>query len=278
MVPMRIVGEIDESKIGGSDIYTILGLSSFMRPAHLAMRLRGDRIPADGQYGVMGHRAEPALLDWYADRMGVKVAEAPRFLNEWARATPDGEVTDPLTDEKYGVEVKFWEPTRRREFGGPMSDEVAIQCMVQCQWYMAWLNWDRMDVAVSFGNREPELYHLASHAPMQRRLIQLARAFYRRAMADGPLKVHGRLEAQRRGEPHFLGLPSLETMGKVRYLAKATRIEAMAGRRKKLAQSWAISHVGNQPGRIVTPEATVTIYRTQYGSLAVRTTSREVRA
>ena len=279
MIALATLVSIDESKIGGSDIYTILGLSS-RTPAHLAMRLRGDPIPDDNLYGVMGHSAEPALIDWYRNRMRVNVLEPKRFENDWARATPDAEVQDPLTGEVWGLEVKFWDPTRRREFGSPMSDEVAIQVMVQCQWYMHFLGWPRMDVAISFGNREPELYHLDSLPDMQARLVHLGRAFFCMAHKHGPIAAHGRLEAPtkpRSEAAHPSALPSIDTMNKVRYLAKAARIEAAAGKRKKLAQAWALQHVGHQPGRIVTPDATVSVYRTSHGSLAVRATSRKAK-
>lgn len=272
--------EIDESKIGGSDVYTILGLSH-RSPAHLAMRLRGDHIPDDGLYGVLGRAAEPNLLAWYADRTGVQLNPSPpRFANAWARATPDGEAICPETGARWGVEVKFWDLSRRHEFGSPMSDDVSIQVMVQCQWYMACFPWDRMDVAVSFGNREPELYHLTSRPDIQRRLIRLARTFYRRAHAEGPLAVHGKIAPPTQEDdqaPVKHGPPTIDTMNKVRYLAKAARIEAFAAKRKKLAQAWAIQHVGNRPGRIVTPDATVSIYRTHHGSLAVRATPRRKR-
>lgn len=223
-----------------------------------------------------GKTAESWMREWYASRFGVEVNELEPLVGDWWRASPDAEAVDEF-GKGWGLEFKSWDPIRQREFGAEFTDQVPVQLTVQCQWYMFWCRWSRIDAVVAFANRDPRVYTIMADGAMQERLVRLARSFWRRARSTSPTLVPNvqqpKPEARRLERDEVL--PEYDTVAKVRYLAKARRVEKLGKQRAELAKAWAIDHVGHRPGAIRIPGTTVSVYETKNGALAVRVTERK---
>lgn len=267
--------ELDLSKLGGSDVVAILGLSNYSKPWEVAARIRGEKKDEQKAFNAgAGHLLEAHVAEWYADSRQIALTQLESQTGDWWRATPDAEATDGRS--RWGVEIKAWDQVRRREFGDPGTDQVPVQLTVQCQWYMHWLGWSRMDAVVSFGTRTPEVFHLDADRALGDRIVRLARAFYQRAMSSDPLLI----PAVQQPEPErtvFLTedqvLPSCDLIARVRYLEKAKRIEKLAKQRADLAKAWFLDAAGNRPATFHTPDAYVSVYESRYG-MSVRLTKK----
>lgn len=146
--------ELDLSRIGGSDVAAIMGLSDYSTPFDTWLRIVEGVRDDETSYQRAGKRMERAIGQWWAEERGLEVAWYEESLQHpsraWQRLTPDIRVVS-----RPG-EIADVKRARRAldRHGHPGTDEIADYELVQLQTYLEGLH--------SLG--EPaELAHLVVH-------------------------------------------------------------------------------------------------------------------
>lgn len=175
---------------GASDIAAILGLSrwgsQFAVWADKVGLVSSDEQLDDDDPREFGRRAEAMIAPWFADKTGLNVVATQLWAVHdeltWARATPDGAVTDDGArcrgnsscpypghpDRSHGFELPRTVDDIRRavdlgrlvegleikvDYGSPWYDGLPIYYKTQGQWQMACTGWERVWFAVLHGRR-----------------------------------------------------------------------------------------------------------------------------
>lgn len=250
----------------------MLALSSYSTPAQVALRLRGvGRWEESSFIALTGLEAEPRFCQWYSNRFAVDVHKVDPVEGDWWRASPDG-----IASNGVGVEIKNWDPIRRREFGMPETDEVPVQLTLQCQWYMHWLGWERMHAIVGFGTREPVVYALESDRVLQERIVRFARTFYERALTENPFEFPVIEQPEPVGTP--LGpldvIAPFSDIEQARLMVEAQKQAKKAKQALDTYKKWALDRLNYNKGTIDTPVAKVTVYPYK-DALAVKVTEKK---
>lgn len=149
--------EARRSRIGGSDIAAIMGLSPWQSRWQLWHRKRGtiDDKPSSDLMEA-GHYVEPAAAAWYADH---HLAEGTWLRNtgtwvhrvrDWQLANPDRLIVDNPHSERHPVgvlEIKLT-PNNPGQWGRDGTDNPPPHYWAQVQWYMDVFGVGWADVAV----------------------------------------------------------------------------------------------------------------------------------
>jgi putative phage-type endonuclease len=178
--------------IGGSDIGAILGLSKFRTPLEVWQEKTGqgtaniDSLPLR-----FGSYAEDFVAQEYARSTGSLVVTHPepfihkehsflqghvdRFILE--RNTPllarDGKLNTSTI-----LECKTANPFAKDQWGEVGSDEVPMNYLVQCAWYMLLTGCTRSDLAVLFSNADFRIYTIYKDTELENILLEHALQFW----------------------------------------------------------------------------------------------------
>lgn len=149
--------EARRSRIGGSDIAAIMGLSPWCSPWQLWHRKRGtiDDKPSSDLMEA-GHYVEPAAVSWYADHNltdGLYLRNTGTWVHQdrdWQLANPDRLIVDNPHSERHpaGVlEIKFT-PNNLGQWSRDGVDGPPPHYWAQVQWYMDVFGVEWADFAV----------------------------------------------------------------------------------------------------------------------------------
>jgi putative phage-type endonuclease len=165
-----------KTRIGGSDIAQILGLSPWGDRYSLWCEKVDPKPAEDNASPLMeaGHYIEQAAAQWYADHRlpeGLHVRNAGTWVHKdrgWQLANPDRLIVPNVrsdADPAGILEIKF-APNSADRFGDDGSDVVPVNYWCQVQWYMAVFGvpWADMVVLSRWGFR---CYRIASDPDWQ---------------------------------------------------------------------------------------------------------------
>jgi putative phage-type endonuclease len=135
------------SRIGGSDIAQILGLSPWGDRYSLWCEKSQGIAPAITVTPLMwaGHYVELAAAKWYADNRlpdDLHLRNSGTWTHrdrDWQLANPDRLITSNARSDKDPVgvlEIKFV-PNSSHKFGDDGTDQIPVHYWTQVQWYMA---------------------------------------------------------------------------------------------------------------------------------------------
>jgi putative phage-type endonuclease len=148
------------TRIGGSEVAAVLGLSPWQSPYSLWHAKRNGWIDetttAQQDWGT---RMEPALLDWYFDHHGVRSGPDGTYIHgdrDWQLFNPDALGYDGDPAAPVIVEAK----TARRgdDWGQPGTDEIPVYYRTQVVWGMDCLGIPTAHVVASIAGAPPEVW------------------------------------------------------------------------------------------------------------------------
>src|SRR5574343_2019549 len=216
--------EARKSRIGGTDIAVILGLSPWKTPYQLWLeKTSGEAIHAANEamrYGIM---MEPVIRDWYINETGIliQVPDAPIVHAEfdYCVASVDGIALDRVLEIKTSKSDRDW--------GEPGSDEIPVYYRTQVEWYLAICERQMADVVVLFPGRIPLIYRVEEDKELQEMLFEAAHEFWRRVQQDDPPPISTFTDVQLRFGHH-------STAGQI---TASASIEAALARLKEIQQT-----------------------------------------
>ena len=165
--------------IGGSEIAAVAGLSPWDGPLDVYLSKTGQVEFDESNFHVKrGRHLEAGIISWYEEDTGLIVRPSTTLVHpvyEIVRATPDGVVSDGITD-LAAYEAKS--PARTdSHWGEPGTDEIPSYYVPQVMWEMAVLGLDRAVVsAVLHGERLDYEVGLDHHLFSD--LVGIAHAFW----------------------------------------------------------------------------------------------------
>lgn len=187
--------------LDASSAAAVCGRSPDTTPLHLYLEKRGEpdtELPEDLQEKAeFEARLTPIILESYSRKTDVPVnGDRPMFFHPdhpWMACTPDGIAS--CADEEWGVECKS--ASRHSydasgegadAFGEEQTDQVPVDCCLQCQWQMAVMGWDRVDVSVLFDGSKLRIYSVSRNEKIIADLIHCGEEIVKRILNDDPPK------------------------------------------------------------------------------------------
>lgn len=147
-----------EGRIFSTDAAAALGVSKYRTPYQLWAEKIGltRRDTEEKPWQMIGAAVEPAIASLYQQQTGVEVVPFKETLihprHPWMGSHFDFRAADRL------VEIKFFDPRRRAEFGEPGSAAIPNDVLVQTIHEMVVAGIPHCDVAVLFGNQDFEVF------------------------------------------------------------------------------------------------------------------------
>lgn len=139
--------------VGSSDAAAILGLSPFKRTAADIYWSKVTPPPKDEppDYMTTGNYLEDTLLRWFADRTGNKIIRNQfRVAKKGRGEGVFGANMDALIEGKReGVECKYANAERAKEYGDEGTDQVPLDVIIQVQHQMYCVGLDKVWVPVA---------------------------------------------------------------------------------------------------------------------------------
>lgn len=138
--------------IGASDTPAILGLSPFKNAADI-FYTKGQYETEDAPTEAMetGNRLEGPLLDYAAEKLGVKIDR--RGAYRVSKGCDDGilaaNLDGPIVGKPEAVEAKYVGPAFAADWGPEGSDDIPSHVIVQCQHQMCVAGLERMHVVAA---------------------------------------------------------------------------------------------------------------------------------
>lgn len=187
---------IRRSGIGGSDIAAILGLSPWSGPMDVWLEKIGQAAPlVETERMRWGHLLEDPVAKEYARKKGRKVRNAPTTLDPitnlrarvvrhsadkpWRMANVDRLTSDPRdAGVRRGLECKTADRFAAADFGEEDTDQVPVNYLLQCMWYMAVTGYDLWDLAVLIGGNTHRVYTITRDNELVERLFNAADEFW----------------------------------------------------------------------------------------------------
>ena len=191
--------EARKSRIGGTDIAVILGLSPWKTPYQLWLE-KTSSVATQAtneamRYGIM---MEPVIRDWYINETGIliQVPNSPVVHAEfdYCVASVDGIAFDRVLEIKTSKSDRDW--------GEPGSDEIPVYYRTQVEWYLAICNRQIADVVVLFPGRMPLIYRVEADKELQSMLFDAAHDFWRRVQENDPPPISTFTDVQLRFGHH----------------------------------------------------------------------------
>lgn len=178
--------EIRKTGIGGSDIAAVAGLHPYREPLDVYLDKTGGAPPFAGNDATWwGEQMEPVLLAWYSRREGARVdaiGETFRCSERpWQLWTPDGQ----RTTERIIVECKApvsWMQWKR--WGRAGTEQVPVEVLCQCLWYLDCSGADRCDVVALIGGT-PKVFPIKRDEDAQANLFHIGERFWHEHVQAG---------------------------------------------------------------------------------------------
>ena len=198
--------------IGGTDIAAILGLSPYKTPLQLWVEKVGESNLAqrDAIHLRFGQHLEPFVASEYERVTGLHtyIPSGPIFHSEhgFMFASIDRLVTrEPvstslapqLKDVDRLLECKTSSVFSRQGWGEPGTDQVPTHYLLQCAWYMAVSDCNRIDLAVMIGNSELRIFEIRRDLRLESLMLEQAQRFwYDNVLANEPPEPRNAVDAQ----------------------------------------------------------------------------------
>ena len=165
---MLTKNQLQERKAGlfATDVAPALGLSKYRTPVQVFMEKTGmlDDAPEQemSEAQEMGLILEPVIANVYAKRQGVAIKPLEDVTLWHPKYQFMGSHFDYLRDDGSNtlVEIKNFSPIRKKEFGEDGSQDVPMDCLVQCVHEAICWNTKRVDLAVLFGGQQFQIFPL----------------------------------------------------------------------------------------------------------------------
>lgn len=175
--------------IGGSEAAASVGLSKYQQPLGLYLIKTGEVEPPnldDVERVHFGNVLEDVVGQEYMRREGKKVRRVNRHLAHkkypWMLANIDRDVVG----EKRGLEIKTADKWAAADFGEPGTDEVPQEYLIQCNHYMAVLDYPVWDLAVLIGGNEYRRYEIPRDEEFIEGLIEAEHNFWQHVLSKTP--------------------------------------------------------------------------------------------
>lgn len=149
--------EARRTRIGGSDIASVMGLSPWQSRWQLWHHKRGLVVEQSSSALLeAGHYVEPAAAQWYADHHlpgGLHLRNSGTWVHQdrdWQLANPDRLIVDNPHSERHPVgvlEIKYT-PNNASQWGRDGTDSPPAHYWAQAQWYMDVFGVEWADFAV----------------------------------------------------------------------------------------------------------------------------------
>ena len=171
--------------IGGSDIGAILGLSKFRTPLEVWMEKTGKEVrQIDSLPLRFGSFAEAFVATEYARATGHELLHDESIYIHPAHPMMSAHVDRFILGNGLGqhatrlLECKTANPFARGEWGDPGTDQVPMNYLCQCIWYMAITGIEQCDLAVLFGNSDFRIYEIERDLELEALVIEKALHFW----------------------------------------------------------------------------------------------------
>jgi putative phage-type endonuclease len=183
--------------VGGSDIAAILGLSRYKSAVEVYQEKRGELGASESSERMYwGVALEDLIAREYARRHQTRVWNRPTFRHaryEFAVANIDRAVHtvgwaawDKQDGGKTGLECKTADKANALEWGEEGSDQIPVEYLLQCQWYLFVCEAERWDVALLLGGNDYREYRIARDDDLIGDLIEAAGSFWEGVQSGTP--------------------------------------------------------------------------------------------
>lgn len=188
---MLTAEQLQNRKIGGSDVATILGLNPYKTAEELRLEILG-RLPGfEGNEATeAGEIMEEGIRQLYAKRTGREVRRShvtlahPKY--DWLTCHIDGRIVG----EKRGLECKNIHWRMARYWGAEGSDEVAEYYLPQVHTYLLVMDFPVWDVAAFFGGSDLRVYEVQRLKEWDDIVVEATHDFwYRHVLEDVPCEI-----------------------------------------------------------------------------------------
>lgn len=169
--------EARRTRLGGSEIAAVIGLSPWESPFSLWHRKAGN-VPAAADNPAMewGRLLEPVVRDKFMREHGITRMIRGTYVHRtlpWMLANPDGLYRDG--HRRALVEIKT---TARADGWGPAgTDEIPVHYACQVRWYLGVLGIDRATLAVLIGGSDYREYVIEQDVDDLRYMVDAGREF-----------------------------------------------------------------------------------------------------
>lgn len=181
-----------ESVIGGTDLAALCGFSRYCSPIDIWRDKRGLSLPRlENQHMTWGKKLEAIIADHYSQNEEValhspEAAGTPCLRNPDLPAWHGGSADRFVIEERRGLEIKT-AFVGSQNWGIPGTDEIPIEYLIQCVWYMHVFDCERWDLAVLIGGHDYRKYELSRNLDLEQILIdKVDRFWYDHVLADIP--------------------------------------------------------------------------------------------
>ncbi|MDQ0158841.1 YqaJ viral recombinase family nuclease [Alkalibacillus salilacus] len=177
--------------IGGSDIAAIAGLNKWKSPAQVYME-KIDEVPEmtnNEEAMYWGDVMEDVVLKEFANRSGIKTRKRNAIIQHPQYPYMLANVDSLVVGKHEGVEAKTASEYVKDQWEG---DEIPTPYLLQCQWYMAVLNYDAWWIAVLIGGNKFVYKKIERDEELIEQLIEIAKDFWNNhVLADNPPEIDG---------------------------------------------------------------------------------------
>jgi putative phage-type endonuclease len=185
--------------IGGPDAAAIVGLSPFNSAFDVWQRKVGLLPELEDLPVVMrvGTALEQLVCDLYAERTGYVVGKCNTIIDPeqpWRGGSVDRFVYyENEPDKPIGIlETKVASGWKRNDYGDENTDDIPINYLIQCAWYMSLTGLPWADLAVLFLPHTLCLFHVERNIKLEDALIQRCGDFWNKnVLTNVPPPVDG---------------------------------------------------------------------------------------
>ncbi len=183
--------ELQQRKRGifSTDAAAALGMSKYGSPVSVWLEKTADSLPEEDEEPdqektealSMGLIMQPVIGRLYEARTGQSLRDLDGVTMWSDKVSFMGSHFDfhRKDDKKYLVEAKNFHDMRRKDFGDPGSDDVPMDCLVQCLHEGFVFGAEVVDLAVLFGGQKFEIFTIPVTQSAVEILIEKLSAFWR---------------------------------------------------------------------------------------------------
>ena len=187
--------------LGGSDIGAILGLSPYKTALDVWLEKTGKHVNHIDNLPIrFGTFAESFVASEYARAMGTTLLEYSKAISHPDHSYLQGHIDRFITSDSselfkadgtctasHLLECKTANPFTQSQWGEAGSDEVPMNYLAQCHWYLCMTQLERCDLAVLFGNSEFRIYQITRDTELESTLLEAALSFWQgHVLTDSP--------------------------------------------------------------------------------------------
>lgn len=159
--------------LGGSDMSAIMGVNPWKTPLDIKLDKEMQLITeSTSESMIFGNKLEPVVADTYAERFNKKLS-TPVGLYQHDKYDIIVGTPDRLIDgERKGLEIKT--SSISSIWGANNSSDIPEYYRIQCEWYMAIMDYDEWDLAVLINGHDFRVYNIKRDLNREKILIETA--------------------------------------------------------------------------------------------------------